>query len=143
MDLLFLTPGERTHLFSKLPVSVQDAWKDRLREETLESYEPPEELRQRAKESAFSDHPGVKAMFEKMAKHMEEGKPGNPFDAIALDDFPEDAMPSFLFMIGACGTEFFIESLLREPGLTDEDMTNIAALSRARHQMLQMNAVLA
>ncbi len=143
MDLLFLTPEERDRLFSKLPKALQSAWKDKLREETITTYETPSELQLRIRESKFVDHAGIKALMDKMISHIEQGKKGSPIDHVSMKDLPEDALPAFFFTIGACGTEAFLDLLLQDKDLSEEDMDAVASLSRTRHRLLQMNAVLA
>jgi hypothetical protein len=140
MDLLFLTVDEREKLFAKLPQTVQDAWQAGLRTETIDAYEPPEELQRRMREGTFADRPDVKAMFDALVGML--GKNAAPGD-LPMDEFPEDALPSFLYTIGACGTEALIEQLLQAESVTQEDMQGIASLSRARHRLLEINAVLA
>ncbi len=141
--LLFLTAEERERLFAKLPSALQSHWEKNIRPETIDAYESPKELQMRLQESKFASHPGVKAMFDKMVKHVESGKKGDPFEAVQMEDFPPDALPSLLFTIGAAGTEAFIQMLLGSDDVTEEDMESIASLTRARHRMLQLNAVLA
>lgn len=141
--LLFLTADEREKLFAKLPSALQMHWEKNIRPETIDAYETPKELQLRLQESKFAQHPGVKAMFNKMVTHMESGKDGDPFEAVQMEDFPADALPSLLFTIGAAGTEAFIQMLLGDDHLTEDDMESIASLTRARHRMLQLNAVLA
>ncbi len=142
MEFLFLTPEERTRLFETLPDALRDAWKSRVREETITVYESPEELQTRMRESKFADHAGIKGLFDKMVAHIESDQKTDAFDAIQMEDFPTDALPSFLFTIGACGVEAFMEMLLQEKNLSAEDLESIASLSRTRHRLLQMNAVL-
>jgi hypothetical protein len=117
MELLFLTQEERTRLFEGLPAALQDAWKDKLRTETITAYETPEELKTRMLESEF--------------------------EGLNVSDVPLEALPSFLFTIGASGVEALIALLLQQKDLTDQDMHGIASLSRTRHRLLEMNAVLA
>ena len=81
-------------------------------------------------------------MQETLEKAVQQLSEGKGIDSVSLDDFPEDAVPSFLYSIGACGTSALIEMILQKKGLTDEDMEGVAALSRARHRILQINTVL-
>ena len=139
-SLLFLTVDERKEIFERLEAGMKKAWEKSVREENIDAYESMEELQKRLSEADLGQFPGVEAALEKAIKQLAEGK---KLEDVSLDDFPADAIPSFLYSIGACGTSALLEMILQEKGLSDEDLEGAAALSRARHRILQINAVLA
>ena len=133
----YVTPIERK-LLGTLPAELTTSWEGHIEEETQTSYETQEQLTERAASVTFDAYPAAKAVADRCAKALEAGE---GIDALSLKGFPEEAMPSLLYMIGACGIEALIElSLADASRLTPKAMEAIAAMSRARHHILADNA---
>lgn len=139
-SFLYLTTEEQEEFFANLPQDIQKKWATLVRDETLDAYETAEELQKRMKESTMlQEHPELQAFFEKMSQQLASGK---QVEQLSLDDMPEDAIPAFLYDVGASGVSVFIQMALQSDP-QPEDMDGIAALSRARHHILQINTVMA
>ena len=131
-DLLHLTADERP-LFDALPDDVKGAWEGKLAEETLDAYETPEQLAVRL--SVFDDQPEVKRAVDAVFAALKDG--ASP-DAVELPDMPEEVVPRVLFALGAGGMSALLQILLRSA--TADSLEGIAALSQARHLLLEQNA---
>lgn len=141
MDTFFhLTAEERQKIFERVPAKLKSAWEKKVLEETIDAYETPEELKRRMETPAFDKYPEAKAFAEKVAKKMEAG---GSIDDVPFSDFPKEAIPTLLYNLGACGVTALMELAFQQPELDEDVLEDMAALSRARHRILQINAVLA
>ncbi len=134
---LFLTKEEKT-LFSQFPASVQDAWKGRITEETGSAYETPEQMDARMHAVNYDKYPKAKEIIETIKMSIREGKTPQ----VSFADFPDGAIDSFLFSLGASGISFLMESMLRMPEQTStkDGMDGLMVLSCVRHETLESNA---
>lgn len=123
---------------ARLTPAAKKAWEKRMKKETLTAYETPEQIDARMKAVTYDKFPEFK---KKLQKHMDALKAGKP-SPVSMDDFPPEAMSSFLYSIGASGISFYIDMFLRAPEIQNnaEAMEALAALSRARHKILEKNA---
>ncbi len=138
-SLLFLTGEERANIVPALPAEIRSAWEANLREEVIDAYETTEELEKRMAQSQLGKSPAVQALIKDVSDHMAEGK---SIENISIAGIPDDLVPDFLYSIGASGVSALLQMMLQSPKLKPKDMESIAALSRARHRILQINAVL-
>lgn len=132
--LLYLAPIELM-LFDELSDELKVLWKENVRMETISAFESAEELERRAKDGGYDDSPKMQACVQK----LKEGKMDDSF----FDDFPEDQYGNLLYNLGASGISALMFMALHRDNLTKEDIESLATLSRARHRILQVNAVLA
>lgn len=123
---------------ARLSPAAKKAWAKRLKKETFTAYETPQQIDARMKAVTYDKFPAFK---KKLQQHMDALKAGKP-SPVTMDDFPQEAMGSFLYSIGASGISFYIDMFLRAPEIQNnaEAMEALAALSRARHKILEKNA---
>ncbi len=132
-DTFFLTADER-RLFHALPREVRTPWEESLIDEVLTAYETPADLRSRRQSMPFNRYPELKNLIEKIDASV-------PADELSFDALPAEAVPLLLAAIGAAGVSAVIEALLKDDTAirSSDDLEGVAALSRARHQMLEDN----
>ncbi|HRH93375.1 MAG TPA: hypothetical protein PKV72_02475 [Candidatus Peribacteria bacterium] len=118
---------EEILLFEKLPEALKSNWKPVI--ETIDAYESEAEITRRMKDSRF-ELPGLEAFIKS------GGKDGPQFD---FSKVSEPAWAEYFYTIGASGTSALIQLSLQSPGLTDEQMDSIAAMSAIRHVILEEN----
>lgn len=113
------------------------AWAGQLKKETLTAYETPEQLDARMKSVNYDKYPELRAQIDAFAREVQSGK----MPTLSFSNFPEEAIDSFLFSIGASGISAFIDLYLRQKEVVESTgaMEAVAALSRARHKILEKN----
>lgn len=134
---LYLTADEKT-LFDALPKDVRQSWEGRVAVENLTNYETKEQLMERMKTADYSKYPEVKTFIGKLTSNMISGKPLTEFN---FDDFPNEALPLFLYTLGATGMTALMNLSLQEAALTPDGLEGTALLSAARRNLLASNAV--
>lgn len=133
MATLYLRPVERK-LFEELPTDLRETCL--VEEEGLASYERPSELVVRMRLVASDAHPEVRDFVLRMLKALQRGE---EIDPEVLGDLPHDSLPVVYFGMGALGLSALIESVL--PSVESaEDLEGLAALTKARHLLLEANA---
>ena len=134
MDTTFYLVDEELALLT--PAS-KEKWAKDIKKETLTAYETPQQIDARMKAVNYSQYPELQKKIDGYVADIKAGKQPD----VSFEDFPEEAMGSFLFSIGASGISFYIDIYLREPATqeSDEIMNTIASLSRVRHQILEKN----
>lgn len=138
-SMLFLTGEERKEIWPRLPDVIKQEWESRVREEIIDAYESAEELEKRMAQSQLGKSPAMQALIQDVAQNMVDGK---SIQDVSVAGIPDDLVPDFLYSIGACGVSALLQMMLQNPELKAKDMEQVAALSRARHRILQINAVL-
>ena len=139
VSLLFLTGEERAKIFPRLPAEIRSVWEPGVREEVIDAYENAQELEKRMAQSQLGKSLAMQVLIKDVSDHMAEGK---SIENISIAGVPDDLVPDFLYTIGASGVSALLQMMLQSPKLHPKDMESIAALSRARHRILQINAVL-
>lgn len=119
---------EEILLFEKLPDALKNNWKPVI--ETIDAYETEAEITRRMKDSRF-EMPGLEGFIKGGGT-----KDGPQFD---FSKVSEPAWAEYFYTIGASGTSALIQLSLQSPGLTDEQMDSIAAMSAIRHVILEEN----
>ncbi len=131
MPTLYLTPFEQKLVRSDL----LKEWKWTLSDETLQSYETTDELDARLKLLSKSRNVELERLSQKISAKLDMGE--------SLENLPEDvsdeAFTLMLFGIGAMGMTALIEILSRD-AKSQDDLFNMAALTAARHALLQANS---
>lgn len=131
MMTLYLTAFEQKLLRSDM---LKD-WKWGLEEEFIGEFESTEELDARMKLISSGKFPEMQKLAAKISATMERGE---TLDSLLPDDFTDSAFLLLLFGIGTLGMSGLIEVLLQNAKSFD-DLEGIAALSEARHILLQAN----
>ncbi len=118
--------------------ATRKAWENKLKRETITAYETPPQISARMKAVSYKRFPELQEKIDQYVADMQKGKATD----FSLEDFPEEAVDSFLYSIGASGISAFIDMYLRSPDAQGnaEIMEAVAALSRARHTILEKNA---
>lgn len=138
METIYLTKEEK-EIFDSLPAGSKNRWLDRVQRETIDAYETPEELERRMIGARYERFPQVRRIVDDMIHASAEGKSIND---VSVEDFPDEAVPTFLYGIGALGMSAIIKAQLQEVRLNDALLETIGALSRSRHLVLKSNAML-
>src|SRR5437870_2282229 len=94
-----------------LPENVRRTWEARLVKETLTAYETPQQIDARMSAVNYKKFPGLQKKIEQYAKDFSAGNASN----VSFEDFPEEALGSFLFSIGASGISAYIALYLHSP----------------------------
>ncbi len=120
-----------------LTPAAKKAWENRLKKETLTAYETPAQIDARMKAVNYAQYPELQKQIDGYVSAIKAGKAPK----LEFNNFPEEAVGSFLFSIGASGMSFYIHLYLQDKKTQEnaEVMEAVAALSRARHTMLQKN----
>ena len=121
-----------------LPAHIRTKWANRLQKETLTAYETPEQIDARMKSVNYAQYPNLKKKIDLYAGEIKAGRTPE----MSFEDFPEEALGSFLYSIGASGISFYIHVYLSDKDLceSEELLEAVAALSRTRHRILEKNA---
>lgn len=131
MPTLYLTPFEQKLVRSDL---LQE-WKWTLASETLQSYESPEELDQRMKLLSRGNNAELEKLSKKITAKLDLGE---ELGKLMPEDVSDEALTMLLFGIGALGMTALIEILGRD-AKSQDDLFNMAALTAARHALLEAN----
>lgn len=131
MPSLYLTQFEQKLLRSDL---LQE-WKWDLKDEQLEACESAEELDKRMKLLSKGMNPQMEKLVKKINAKLDLGERLNE---LAPEGVSDDAFALLLFGIGALGMTALIELLLRD-AKSQDDLFDIAAITCARHALLQAN----
>ncbi|HRH94141.1 MAG TPA: hypothetical protein PKV72_06460 [Candidatus Peribacteria bacterium] len=131
MPTLYLTPFEQKLVRSDL----LKEWKWTLGTETLQSYETPEELDQRMKLLSRGNNAELEKLAKKITAKLDLGQ---ELDKLMPEDVSDEAFTMLLFGIGALGMTALIEILGRD-AKSQDDLFNMAALTAARHALLEAN----
>ncbi|MAE68620.1 hypothetical protein CL635_02320 [bacterium] len=126
---LHLTAVEKA-VFEALPDSLQEGWT--VVDETLDSYESERQIVMRYRLADFSAYPQVAVMVERIANGESPGD-------VSLNDLPDGVQKELYFTMGARGVNALIQTLLPEMK-SDDELAALAALSAARHKLLEINA---
>lgn len=126
---IILTLAEQS-LYNLLPDSLKEGWS--VKEETLSSYESERQIVMRHRLADFTAYPQVAVMVERIVN-------GESFENFSISDLPDTIQNELYFMIGARGVNALMQTLLSEI-TTDEDVVALAALSAARHKLLEINS---
>lgn len=137
-NILYFTPEEKG-FFDALPAGVKSSWKGTVQIEKLTSFETKEELLRRMQALSYSKMPAMKPFVEKLASAVKDQK---EFDAIKLEDFPQEGIAPLLYAIGASGMTAMISLTLLSDECTTEALEGLAVLTGARHQVLMSNTFL-
>jgi hypothetical protein len=136
-SLLHLRREEQS-LFDALPDALKDGWK--VKEETLSSFERPEELDMRYRMASF-DHPACQELVGKV-KNMKDAsdieKIVSEFDISSLSQVE---MAELFFTLGTRVLSAMIRYTLQRTE-SDEDLEGIAALTEVRHMLFEANSLL-
>ena len=118
-------------------IEAWTAWAKRIKKETLTAYETPAQIDARMKAVNYSKYPKLKAKIDGYVADIKAGKKPD----VSFEDFPEEAIGSFLYSIGASGISFYLHLYLSDKTVyqNNDVMESIAALSRARHRILEKN----
>ncbi len=130
---LYLTPAEQK-LFQKLPAELRKGWK--VTEETGTAWETDEQMAERVryvrKELETKTQLNLQQMF---IKFQTKG-----FEALGSDDFPPEALPYVLYLIGAVGLTKLIHDIIQHAESQD-DWSALELCCSARHRLLHSNEV--
>ncbi len=109
----------------------------RVKKEALTAYETAEQIGARMQAASYQKFPAVQ---KKIDHYKAEIKAGKKVD-LSFEDFPEEAIDTFLFSIGASGITFYMAAFMQSPSFAEnkELVEAVAALSRARHDILAKN----
>lgn len=120
-----------------LSPALKKQWEKSLKPEALTAYETPEQIDARMKAVNYSKYPKLQKKIDACLAAMQEGKQTE----MSFEDFPEEAISSFLYSIGASGISAYIDLFLSSKKMQGSDaaMQGVAALSRARHRILEKN----
>lgn len=120
-----------------LTSAAKKNWEKFIKMETFTAYETPAQIDARMRAVSYKKYPAVQNKIDAYIADMKAGKQVE----LSFDDFPEEALSSFLFSIGASGISALIDLYLHDPTVQDhpEIMEGIAALTRARHGILEKN----
>ena len=134
MDKTFYIVAEELAL---LPPEVKKAWRSRMQKESLTAYETPEQIDARMSSASYEKYPALQQQINGYVAAFKRGE--SP--VVTFTDFPEEAVDTFLFSIGASGISMLIDLYLRQQSVLESPnmMESVAALSRARHKILEKN----
>ena len=117
-------------VFEALPDSVQEGWS--VIDETLDCFESERQIVMRYRLADFSAYPQVGVMVERIVNGE------SPAD-VSLNDLPDGVQKELYFTMGARGVNSLIQTLLPDVN-SDDELAALAALSAARHELLEINA---
>ena len=120
-----------------LPPAVKKALSKRIKKELCTAYETPQQIDARMKAVSYKKFPKLQKKIDGYVAEIKAGKKPN----MDFSDFPEEAIGTFLFSIGASGISFYIAIFISDPSFgTDKELIEaVAALSRSRHRILEKN----
>lgn len=126
---IILTPAEQA-TYNALQDSLKEGWT--VTEESLNCYESERQIVMRHRLADFTAYPQVAVMVERIVS-------GEEVEHISLSDLPDGVQKEIYFTMGARGVNALMQTLLKEI-TTDEDVVALAALSAARHKLLEINS---
>ena len=133
-NILYLTSEEMALAKKKISADLLKKWE--LKAEHIDAFESADELKKRMKEADFDKFPGVKEFVAHLATQTDMSK-------ISFDKFPEEAVPTLMYVMGASGLSYLIAHTLQEEELDDDGLKNLALITSSRHKILMTNVVLA
>jgi hypothetical protein len=135
-DVSFYIVDEELALLSP---AAKQSWSSRIKKEALTAYETPAQIDARMKAVNYRKYPGLQKEID---GYVDQFKSGSAPAHITFTNFPEEAIDTFLFSIGASGISALIHVYLSQPILQNDEQTMeaVAALSRARHAILEKNS---
>lgn len=126
---LQLTAKEK-EVFDALDPALKEGWT--VVDETLDCYETERQIAMRCRLADFTPYPQVAQFVERVAGGE---SPGN----LSLNDLPDDVQKELYFTMGARGVNAMMQGLLSVI-TNDDEVAALAALSAARHKLLEINA---